>query len=132
MHMGYLAACNLHQRMLERRFGLNPQFRKLDEIPPMIGLAVGRQAMAYDPDDGLSSGEDVMAAYFSDDLGLMSKSMSLFSMYKRPLSVRFLVLTREQSAGTICNSERGPCDSIETQNHAVLALTGCTTQNPTL
>lgn len=73
MHMGYLAAHNVHQLMRERLQGTEPVFQKLDEIPPMIGLAVGKQAVAYWPEGGMSSGEDVLKAYFGDDLGFSSK-----------------------------------------------------------
>ncbi|KAL2258369.1 hypothetical protein VTK26DRAFT_8344 [Humicola hyalothermophila] len=69
MHMGYYAATNIHQRMQEKLAGKEPSFLELDEIPPMIGLAVGKQAVAYWPEGGLTSGEDVLKAFFNDDLG---------------------------------------------------------------
>ncbi|KAK3321997.1 pyridine nucleotide-disulfide oxidoreductase-like protein [Apodospora peruviana] len=70
MHMGYLAANNIHQRIQERRTpGMKPEFKNLDEIPPMIGLAVGKKAVSYWPQSGVSSGEDVMKLFFGDDLG---------------------------------------------------------------
>lgn len=74
MHMGYLAANNIYQRMQQR---LRPEKEvndlKLDEIPPMIGLAVGRNAVAYWPEAGMTFGEDVMKAFFGADLGFMSE-----------------------------------------------------------
>ncbi|KAK3384829.1 pyridine nucleotide-disulfide oxidoreductase-like protein [Podospora didyma] len=65
MHMGYFAAHNLHQRMQDK----SDEFLSLAEIPPMIGLAVGKKAVSYWPGAGVSSGEDVMKAFFGDDLG---------------------------------------------------------------
>ncbi|KAK1753394.1 apoptosis-inducing factor 2 [Echria macrotheca] len=74
MHMGYLAAHNIHQRMLYRLGGAEqsretPVDLTLDEIPPMIGLAVGKKAVAYWPEAGTTSGEDVMKLFFGEDLG---------------------------------------------------------------
>lgn len=39
----------------------------------MIGLAVGKKAVAYGPEVGTVSGEEVMQAYFRDDLGFGSE-----------------------------------------------------------
>lgn len=69
MHMGYFAANNIHQRMMETSKDTKPAFSELDEIPPMIGLAVGKSAVSYWPSSGMSSGEDVMQLFFGDDLG---------------------------------------------------------------
>ena len=73
MHMGYFAANNIHQKMIEARTGKKPEFLALDEIPPMIGLAVGKSAVSYWPQAGMSHGEDVMKLFFGDDLGFTSK-----------------------------------------------------------
>ncbi|OIW22671.1 pyridine nucleotide-disulfide oxidoreductase-like protein [Coniochaeta ligniaria NRRL 30616] len=70
MHMGYLAAVNIHQLFKQSLSGSVPEFEKLDEIPPMIGLAVGKQAVAYWPEGGTTSGDDVMETFFGKDLGL--------------------------------------------------------------
>ncbi|KXX79674.1 Apoptosis-inducing factor 2 [Madurella mycetomatis] len=69
MHMGYFAANNIHQQMQKKVAGRKPTFLELDEIPPMIGLAVGKKAVSYWPQAGMASGEDVMKAFFGDDLG---------------------------------------------------------------
>ncbi|PKS12267.1 hypothetical protein jhhlp_001567 [Lomentospora prolificans] len=70
MHMGYYAAVNIHQTMLSRIIpGHEPFQHELEPIPAMIGLAVGKKAVASGP-EGTTSGEDVMQAYFRDDLGL--------------------------------------------------------------
>ena len=79
MHMGYLVSLNVHQRMLQRLCSQTPEFQKLDPIPPMIGLAVGKKAVAYDPEGGLKSGEDIMKVYFGDDLGFSSKLTRIYS-----------------------------------------------------
>ncbi|KAK3949841.1 hypothetical protein QBC32DRAFT_242838 [Pseudoneurospora amorphoporcata] len=69
MHMGYLAANNIHMRMKQAVSGTEPTYLELDEIPPMIGLAVGKKAVAYWPTNGVTSGEDVNKLFFGDDLG---------------------------------------------------------------
>ncbi|KAK3939180.1 hypothetical protein QBC46DRAFT_388427 [Diplogelasinospora grovesii] len=71
MHMGYYAANNIHQRMLQKVVPdhQKPADLELAEIPPMIGLAVGKKAVSYWPQSGTASGEDVMKAFFGDDLG---------------------------------------------------------------
>ncbi|SPQ26369.1 1fd6dbbd-9467-41b6-a320-a38a4d06889a [Thermothielavioides terrestris] len=74
MHMGYFAAHNLHQLMMQATAKTEaekapPKFLELDEIPPMIGLAVGKKGVSYWPQGGLSSGEEVMKLFFGDDLG---------------------------------------------------------------
>lgn len=69
MHMGYYAAHNIHELVLERINGTAPKFLELGEIPPMIGLAVGKKAMSYSPGQGVDAGEEVMRVFFGDDLG---------------------------------------------------------------
>lgn len=59
--------------MRHRLKGTEPIFQKLEEVPPMIGLAIGKQAVAYWPEAGMTSGEDVLKAFFGDDLGFSSK-----------------------------------------------------------
>ncbi|KAH6704946.1 hypothetical protein VD0002_g5230 [Verticillium dahliae] len=74
MHMGHMAAINAHQRMIailakEKGLEHKPEFKVLEAFPPAIGLAVGKKAVAYGPDMGTIHGEEVMEAYFRDDLG---------------------------------------------------------------
>ncbi|KAG7106735.1 Oxidoreductase OXR1 like protein [Verticillium longisporum] len=74
MHMGHMAAINAHQRMIailakEKGQEHEPEFKALEAFPPAIGLAVGKKAVAYGPDMGTIHGEEVMEAYFRDDLG---------------------------------------------------------------
>lgn len=69
MHGGHYIAYNIHQSVLKQVVGHQPKFQELQEIPPMIGLAVGKNAVAYGPDVGVITGPEVMEAYFRDDLG---------------------------------------------------------------
>ncbi|KAG6019049.1 hypothetical protein E4U19_007634 [Claviceps sp. Clav32 group G5] len=68
MHTGHYAAHNIHQLVLQRYTGQEPAFVELDEVAPMIGLAVGAKAVASGP-EGTIFGEDVLKAYFKNDLG---------------------------------------------------------------
>jgi hypothetical protein len=75
MHMGYFAANNLAQQMqVATGATTKPEMKELAEIPAMIGLAVGKKAVSYWPEAGVSSGEDVNKAFFGDDLGFTSES----------------------------------------------------------
>lgn len=73
MHMGQYAAQNIHQLMLVEKEGIKPEFLELQEIPPMIGIAVGKQAVAYWPADGVTYGESVQEMCFGNDLGYTSE-----------------------------------------------------------
>lgn len=68
MHMGYFVAHNIHEMILQKMHGIAPKFKELGEVPPMIGLAVGKKAISYSPAQGMASGEDVMKAFFGNDL----------------------------------------------------------------
>lgn len=68
MHQGQYAAQNIHQLMLNETRGTQPKFMELSEVPPMIGIAVGKQGVAYYPTDGTKFGEDVLQTFFEDDL----------------------------------------------------------------
>jgi hypothetical protein len=78
MHMGYFAANNIYQRMMLQAQNTEEARKtmvlELDEISPMIGLAVGKKAVSYWPEGGVTSGEDVMKLFFGDDLGFTSES----------------------------------------------------------
>lgn len=74
MHSGHYAAQNIHKFVLKKHVGQEPKFAELQEVPPMIGLAVGKTAVASGP-EGTVFGEDVMQAYFKHDLGFTSKSI---------------------------------------------------------
>ncbi|OAA44322.1 Pyridine nucleotide-disulfide oxidoreductase, NAD-binding domain protein [Metarhizium rileyi] len=68
MHSGHYAAQNIHKLILKQHTGQEPVFMEFEEVPPMIGLAVGAKAVASGP-DGTVYGEGTMQAYFKDDLG---------------------------------------------------------------
>ncbi|KAF4630497.1 hypothetical protein G7Y89_g7645 [Cudoniella acicularis] len=69
MHAGYFAAINIHQQILERQLGKTPKFVQFPEIPPLMALAVGENALSYGPVEGTKSGKDVMKMFFGEDLG---------------------------------------------------------------
>nr|XP_036584182.1 uncharacterized protein CTRU02_05826 [Colletotrichum truncatum]KAF6793571.1 hypothetical protein CTRU02_05826 [Colletotrichum truncatum] len=71
MHHGHMAAINVHQLMLVKLTNQThqPKFSELGHVDPMIGLAVGKKAVASSPTTGTQWGEDVMQSYFRDDLG---------------------------------------------------------------
>lgn len=73
MHGGHYVAQNIHKSILKERFGQVPSFAELESVvPPMIGLAVGKKAIASGP-NGTTSGEDVLYSCFRDDLGFTSE-----------------------------------------------------------
>jgi hypothetical protein len=75
MHHGHYAAVNIYQKMLrEQDPSTHVSFLELQRnVPSMIGLAVGSQAVSYSPSDGVQSGEEVCQLFFGDDLGFNSK-----------------------------------------------------------
>jgi hypothetical protein len=73
MHMGYFAARNAHQRMQELTFGTPPQYQSLKTVPPMIAIALGPSALAYQAGGELQFGKDVADRFFNDDVGFESE-----------------------------------------------------------
>lgn len=73
MHEGKYAGWNIHQMMLRDLQGKEPTFNELNPIPPMIGLAVGKNALSYGG-EGMKHGKQVMEWFFEEDLGFRSKS----------------------------------------------------------
>ncbi|KAJ2965774.1 hypothetical protein NQ176_g10456 [Zarea fungicola] len=71
MHGGHYVARNIHQNILRDHVpgGHETAYGELHEFPSVIGLAVGKKAVASSPDSGTVSGEDVLQAYFRNDLG---------------------------------------------------------------
>ncbi|KAL4907353.1 hypothetical protein BDW74DRAFT_176126 [Aspergillus multicolor] len=69
MHQGHYAARNIHQKMMQRVYGVAPEFVALDEVEPGMGLAVGEKAVAYFPSMGLAHGEETREMFFQGDLG---------------------------------------------------------------
>ena len=76
MHGGHYIAQNIHKIILKQAVGQEPSFMQLQEVPPMIGLAVGNKAVASGP-EGTVYGEETRQTYFKDDLGFTSKSLHL-------------------------------------------------------
>ncbi|KAK6070595.1 hypothetical protein SCUP234_10073 [Seiridium cupressi] len=68
MHEGKYAGLNIHQIMQHELEGKEVKLNEIGEIPPMIGLAVGKSAVSYGP-DGMNSGPQVMQVFFEEDLG---------------------------------------------------------------
>ncbi|KAI0180582.1 FAD/NAD(P)-binding domain-containing protein [Hypoxylon sp. FL1284] len=68
MHEGRYAALNIHQMMLRDTQGKEPVFNELGHHPPMIGLAVGKNALSYGG-EGMKHGKQVMEWFFEEDLG---------------------------------------------------------------
>lgn len=72
MHMGHYAGINLHQHMLAECGG-GPNFTMLQPFPDVIGLALGKKAVTWTPEEGTRYGKDLMADLFGDDMGNASR-----------------------------------------------------------
>lgn len=77
MHMGHYAATNIHGHMLAECGGGKPKFLTLSPFPSMMGLALGKKAVTYNPTDGTRDGEDLMASMFGEDMGNTGKWLLL-------------------------------------------------------
>lgn len=73
MYMGFVAAVNIHQQLLQKRYAKVPKFEEIPEFEAMIALAVGKKAVLYGPEDGTTWGESQMKMMFGDDLGFSSE-----------------------------------------------------------
>jgi hypothetical protein len=71
--MGTRAAENIFQQILFEQFGIPTALRDWPKYPSMIGLAVGKKAVVYDPEGGTRCSEDLMKVYFGDDLAFKRK-----------------------------------------------------------
>ena len=58
------------------------KFLELAEVPPMIGLAIGKQAVAYWPAGGMVSGEETLETFFGKDLGFSSEFCCLVFLFR--------------------------------------------------
>ena len=97
MHEGKFAGLNIHQLMLQELAGKAPEFNELAEIPPMIGLAVGKNGVSYGP-EGMKSGPTVMTYFFEEDLGFRSTRPLLPLPSAAPSARSGLLLTGTRSA----------------------------------
>ncbi|KAI1760841.1 FAD/NAD(P)-binding domain-containing protein [Hypoxylon sp. FL1150] len=69
MHQGHYAGLNIHQLILQDMHGgREPAFSTISPVPPMIGLAVGKNALSYGG-EGMKHGKQVMKVFFEEDLG---------------------------------------------------------------
>lgn len=75
MFMGYHAAYNIHQRLLQTLSTTNtePELKQFPEVPPMIAIAIGKTAIMLSPQDGTTAGKEVLQMMFRDDLGWASE-----------------------------------------------------------
>jgi NADH dehydrogenase FAD-containing subunit len=72
MVMGQAAAQNIYASILNSELPADGEKHSLTELPAwaaVIGLAVGKQCLTYDPTNGMKYGVDVMQGYFGNDLG---------------------------------------------------------------
>lgn len=71
--MGQAAAQNIYSAILNSELGpSSSEPYKMTELPAwdaVIGLAVGKQCLTYDPKNGIKYGVEVMKGYFGEDLG---------------------------------------------------------------
>lgn len=105
MHQGHHAAVNIHQTMLSQSFGSTPKFVEIQKPPPMLCVAIGRNAVGYNPMEGVISGEDTRKLYFKDDLGFESM---IIQPHKLPHALTNAYDTCIQYAGIIYISEPQP------------------------
>ncbi|KAI8941956.1 hypothetical protein NX059_000068 [Plenodomus lindquistii] len=70
--MGQAAAQNIYASILNSELASDAEPYPTTELPAwaaVIGLAVGKQCLTYDPVSGLKYGVEVMKSYFGEDLG---------------------------------------------------------------
>jgi hypothetical protein len=80
MHMGFLAANNIHQEILiSKGVKREADYLTFPDVPPMIALACGKEAVSYSVEDGAKVGEDIMDMFFGKDLGFKSKLLLALS-----------------------------------------------------
>ncbi|KAL7626133.1 hypothetical protein AAE478_002903 [Parahypoxylon ruwenzoriense] len=70
MHQGRFAGLNIHQLMVRELQGgdAEPALNEIAPVPPMMGLAVGKNALSYGG-EGMKYGRQIMEWFFEDDLG---------------------------------------------------------------
>jgi len=71
--MGTRAADNIFQQILLEQYGIPTALKDWPKYPPMIGLAVGKKAVVYDPEGGAKCSEEAMKIYFGEDLAFQRK-----------------------------------------------------------
>ncbi|KAI4647083.1 uncharacterized protein J4E78_009058 [Alternaria triticimaculans] len=86
--MGQAAAQNIYSAILNSELAPSIEQYTQTELPAwdaVIGLAVGKQCLTYDPKNGIKYGVEVMKNYFGDDLGWSAslKYMGLTDVVER-------------------------------------------------
>ena len=71
--MGTRVADNVFQQILSEQYGTPTALKEWPKYPPMIGLAVGKKAVIYDPEGGSRCSEADMKLYFGSDLAFQRK-----------------------------------------------------------
>jgi hypothetical protein len=98
--MGHYAAMNIHEHMLAECTGQKPNYQNLSPFPSVMGLALGKKAVSYTPDEGTREGEDLMKSLFGTDMGHTS---TLFSLYRvAQITNRFAVCWNYMRLGEAC------------------------------
>ncbi|CAI7671165.1 unnamed protein product [Penicillium pancosmium] len=69
MHMGHYAGHNLYEHLMAQSAGSKPDVKNLNPFPNVIGLAVGKKAVSWTPDEGTKHGEELMTSLFGEDMG---------------------------------------------------------------
>ena len=77
MHMGHYAGMNIYEHMLAECTGQKPNYQTLSAFPSVMGLAIGKNAVSYTPDEGTREGEELQKSMFGKDMG----HTSTFSFY---------------------------------------------------
>jgi len=93
--MGTRAADNIFQQILSEQYGIPTDLKDWPKYPPMIGLAVGKKAVVYDPEGGAKCSEEAMKIYFGEDLAFQREQRS--SSHTPPRSMT----NHAQNVGTI-------------------------------
>lgn len=78
--MGFAAATNIYQQMLQKEFAHSAKLYEIPEFDPRMALAVGRKAVLHTPEHGTTWGDAEMELMFGDDLGYQSE-LSFMSSY---------------------------------------------------
>lgn len=86
--MGRIAAVNIFAGFVAAEAGHKGPIDLVafPEVPPMMALAVGNQAVAFGPGQGVTHGKESMQMLFGDDLGWSSKCSRSLRTSSHPLT----------------------------------------------
>jgi hypothetical protein len=109
MHHGLHTAVNIHQKILSEQRGMTTQFKELDSnVPPMMGIAVGKKAASCSPSAGINASEEVLRLFFGNDLGFTSTFLSHPSLNPHHTKEKRLIYFFAHSLLELSSSRRGP------------------------